>query len=366
MTTPSLSKGNCDLGALTPYLIPETLRGKKVVNIGDGFILRAIERYVGVFLPQRTFSPRLALGDDAVKLLERSPAVIIAGANQLNEHYTIWPSLTAERIQKGKLRFVPFGVGIHGDPRQTERLSDETRAILEAVHERIEYSSWRCPRTVAFLRREIPKRAGQLLMTGCPVIYDQPLLESERFSSAETAVAVTATERGDFWDRETWIIDAVTKRFRKAHRYFVVHQNFSPPTMWEGVRSLVPWYADGRCANRVNALRSYARKSGFEIVVPSSADECIRFYEKVDIHVGSRLHAHLLFLSRNKRSYLVSIDDRSLGLAEHFGFPVLAPQELERSWDCDFEVVRSRARETHAVMERFVKSLGDLHSRRGN
>ena len=31
---------------------------------------------------------------------------------------------------------MPFGVGIHGDPVQTQHLSADTRSILEAVHER--------------------------------------------------------------------------------------------------------------------------------------------------------------------------------------------------------------------------------------
>ncbi|MDF0643256.1 MAG: hypothetical protein P0111_04450 [Nitrospira sp.] len=351
---------------LTPYLIPESLRGRKVVNIGDGFILRAIERWVGRFSPKRMFSPRAALHDEALEVLEHSAAVIIAGANQLNDRYTIWPGLTAERIKNRRLRLVPFGIGLHGDPIRTERMTVETRLILEAVHEQIEYSSWRCPQTVAFLRRELPQRAGQFLMTGCPVLYDRPLLESDRFYASENAVAVTATERKEFWNRETRVIDAVTKRFRRARRYFVTHQNFSPPGMGEGFRHLSPWRAPGACANRVEALRLYARQQGFKIVIPSSADECIRFYEGVDVHVGSRLHAHLLFLSRNKRSYLVPVDARSVGIAEHFGFPLLAPDALDRSWDCDFELVRARARETYPVMERFVESLEATHACRGD
>jgi hypothetical protein len=205
----------------------------------------------------------------------------------------------------------------------------------------------------------MPGIADQLLMTGCPVIYDRPLLESDRFLSSEATVAVTASERGDFWERETGIIDAVTKRFQRARRYFVVHQNFSPPRMGERLQCLFSSLNAGRSMNRVAALRAYARRRGFKVVIPSSADECIRFYDRVDVHVGSRLHAHLLFLSRNKRSYLVPVDHRSVGIAEHLGFPLLSPAELDRSWDWDFEIVRSRAKETYAVMQRFVKSLGN-------
>src|ERR1700755_1908262 len=45
---------------LTPYLVPPELAEKKVVNIGDGFILRAIERFVGKQTSERIFTSRVA------------------------------------------------------------------------------------------------------------------------------------------------------------------------------------------------------------------------------------------------------------------------------------------------------------------
>ena len=342
---------------LTPYLIPDALRGIKTPNLGDGFILRAIERLVGPFLPEHQLSSRVAPTDQAVRSLAHCSAVILAGANQLSDSYTIWPGLLAERIRKEGLRLVPFGIGLHGEAGRSDGLSDETRDVLEAVHEGIEFSSWRCPHTIGLLRRELPHLADRFLMTGCPVLYDRPLLEASRFQSSESTVAVTATERGDFWDRETRVIDFVTKRFLKSRLYFVIHQDFSPPTAWEGFRHRLLGCSSRSIGNSIERLRCYARKHGFTIVIPRSADECMQFYESIDVHVGSRLHAHLLFLSRNKRSYLVAVDGRSLGMAEHLGFPLAAPEQLDAGWEFDFEIVRENARESYMVMERFVRSL---------
>jgi hypothetical protein len=353
----SSSDGDGGFTVLTPYLIPDALHGIKTVNLGDGFILRAIERLVGPILPERQLSSRVAPTDQGVRSLAHCSAVILAGANQLSDSYTIWPGLTAELIKKQRLRLVPFGIGLHGEPGRSEHMSDETRSVLEAVHERIEFSSWRCPRTIAFLQRELPHLAGRFLMTGCPVLYDRPLLESDRFHCSESAIAVTATERGEFWERETQVIDAVAKRFPRSRRYFVVHQNFSPPRAWEGLRHRLMRSSTDSISNSIEGLRFYARRHGFRIVIPRNADECIRFYEGIDIHVGSRLHAHLLVLSRNKRSYLVAVDGRSLGMAEHLGFPLSLPQQLDKNWDFDFEIVREEARQSYMVMERFVRSL---------
>ncbi|HVE53843.1 MAG TPA: polysaccharide pyruvyl transferase family protein [Ramlibacter sp.] len=342
---------------LSPYPIPETLRGSKVVNLGDGFILRAIERELGrAFDVERVVSPRVApsAGQKEAMLGSR---VLVGGANQLNDRYTVWPGLTAAELRATPWTFVPMGVGIHGDPGFNDGMSPQTREILDVMHERVPFSSWRCPRTVDYLARALPHRRDQFLMTGCAVTYGPALLEGERFHGAEESLAVTATERHDFWDRETALIDEAVRRFPKARKYFVVHQNFSPPAPFERLRHALLRARPHALEDKVAGLRAYARSRGFEVVVPADADACLKFYRDVDVHVGTRLHAHLLFLSMNKRSWLVPVDGRSVGMAEALGFPLPTVEELRRAWDTDFERVRARARESHKTMRQFTESL---------
>ncbi|MGO4760931.1 polysaccharide pyruvyl transferase family protein [Cupriavidus sp. 2KB_3] len=343
------------ISVLTPYLIPESLRGRKVVNLGDGFILRAIERRIGEVVASRCFTPRIAPDAAAERVIRGSALVILGGANQLNDKYTIWPRLTADQIRERRYRFVPFGIGIHGEPGYTDGLSQATRDVLTAVHEQIAYSSWRCPRTVDFLKAQMPELASKLLMTGCPVIYDSPLLDSSRFTHDERAVAVTVTERGDFWDRESATIDFVARRFPRARRFMVLHQNYSPPGPLEHWRHRLTPYRSVQ--NQYERLRWYAAKRGFTVITPRTADDCLHFYRNVDVHVGSRLHAHLHFLSQNKRTFLVGVDERATGMAEHFGFPLCDPARFDAHMDFDFEIVRARAIDTFATMQQFVSAL---------
>ncbi len=344
------------LAVLTPYQIPDSLKKQKVVNLGDGFILRAIERLLGRFDESLTYSPRVELSEAAIAAISAAPGVILAGANQLNDRYTVWPGLTADFIRDRRLRLFPFAIGVHGEPGKTDCLSSETKDVLRAMHENIEYSSWRCPRTIAFLSREMPELSGQLLMTGCPVAYDQPLLEGVPFSSATRRVAVTVTERGDFWERETAVIDFVAREFPRAERFLVLHQNYSPPKPHERFFQQVlphPW----PMANQYQRLRHYAVRRGYRILCPHNADECSELYRSVDLHVGSRLHAHLLSLSLAIRSVLVPVDGRSVGMSEFLGFPLCEPADLQRGLATDFESVRAKAIEAYSVMMRFVQSL---------
>jgi len=353
-TFPEVSENR--LGVLTPYQIPEPLREVKVENLGDGFIVRAIERLVGSFAASRTFSPRIAPPPDALAVLGTCPAVILAGANQLHDHYTVWPGLTAETLRASHLRLVPFGVGLHGDPGRTDGLSDATKSVLLAMHERIAFSGWRCPHTVAWLARELPQLAPQLLMTGCPVVYDRPLLDGTPFTTTADHVAVTVTERGDFAARETAVLDFVAHRFPRSRRSLVLHQNWSPPTWLELLRHR--WLPQPReRLDPYQRLRQHAVRRGFRVVCPADADACMAFYDGVDVHVGSRLHAHLLCLSRSKRSWLVPVDGRSAGIAESLDFPLCRPEALPDALGFDFERVRAAARACWPVMRRFAESL---------
>lgn len=344
------------LAVLTPYPIPPALRGAKVENVGDGFILRAIERQLGTFAAERTFSPRVPLSDAAIATLEQAPALILAGANQLHDRYTIWPGLTAARLRASRLRPLPFGIGLHGDPGMNDGFTAATRDLLLAMHERIELSSWRCPHTVACLLRELPQLRPQVVMTGCPVVYDRPLLEGTPFRAARGRVAVTVTERNDFWTRETAVIDFVARTFRRARRILVLHQNWSPPTRRElWCHRWLPRPAAQ--LDPYQRLRQFAVRRGFQVVAPRDHDAAIAFYDSVDLHIGSRLHAHLLCLSRARRSWLVPVDGRSVGIAAALGFPLCGPHELAAAMDFDFEIVRAHARQGHADLQRFLATV---------
>jgi hypothetical protein len=341
---------------VSPYLVPPSQAGRKVPNIGDGFILRAIERLLKPRAPMARYSPRATPPPLAQAVMQQARDVVLAGANQLDDRYSVWPGMTAEQLLQGAWRFVIFGVGLNGDPARNQCMSEGTRAILEAIHQRSEYSSWRCPATIRYLQRELPHLADRFVMTGCPVLIDQPLLDGQRFHAGERSVAVTATERGDFWARETAVIDRVARRFPRARRYFVVHQDFCAKPMLERWGDRLRGRSVIADPAKALALRRYAASRGYQVLVPDTADVAAAIYETIDIHVGSRLHAHLLFLSRNRRSWLVPVDGRALGMAEAFPFPLVTASAPEPDWNFDFEPLRTRVRAAHDDMQRFLGS----------
>lgn len=341
-------------GVLTPYLVPESMTGK-VVNLGDGFILTGIERILGAFDQELVLSTREAPSPERLQMLAGTKALILGGANQLNDHYSVWPGLTPEALERLNLTLVPFGVGLDGAVSKNIALSESTKQIIEIIHRRIEYSSWRCPRTVAALESALPSLKGRFLMTGCPVLYDHLLLESSSFASDTSRVAVTVTERGDFFEREAATLKSVAKEFPAAERFLVLHQDFRKlnPGFTSTVRSMLPT----RFLKKRDRLHRLAETLGYQLIVPRTAVECMEFYRRIDLHVGSRLHAHLMFLSTNKRSFLTYVDNRCLGFSEFLGFPLIDPTKLDSYLDFDFEIVRRAAQESYETMTKFTHSL---------
>ena len=84
------------LCAVTPYLMPQPT--SKIANLGDGFIVRAIERLLGKFPPALTFTSRALPASEQISQMQKCSWVILAGANQLTDDFTVWPAESIEKL----------------------------------------------------------------------------------------------------------------------------------------------------------------------------------------------------------------------------------------------------------------------------
>jgi hypothetical protein len=346
------------IAALSPYKYRRTDPRQRRMNIGDGFILRAIERQIGPFRHDHVLTSRRAPFAAERQMLEKSSHVVMAGANQLQDDFKPWPGLSPEAHRHSSLRVVPFGVGLAGRVGGGGvTLTANALEHLRIIHERSEFSSWRCPRTVAILDRALPELKGRFLMTLCPVVLDRPLLQGKSFPDRDGTIAVTITDRGPFWEREVPMLQRVAQRYPKSRRLLVLHQDASP--ILASRLNLDRLGLPRRWVGEKIAIRQFARELGYEVVKPRSGDEGIALYrDQVDLHFGSRLHAHLLMLSLNKKTFLITVDERMNGFSEYLGFPLCDPERIDSYVDFDFEPLRAKAQEAASVMARFVKSLG--------
>ncbi|QMS90668.1 polysaccharide pyruvyl transferase family protein [Nostoc edaphicum CCNP1411] len=351
-----------DYAVITPYIVPVEIQSKKTVNIGDGFILNNLIKLLHPAECKYLFTSRKELSENDIDKINSTKALILAGANQLNDNFTIVPGMSLGTLAKIKVPVVPFGIGIHGISKQNLGMSNTTKEILTAIHQRISFSSWRCPLTIQYLNNSLPEIVDKFLLTGCPVIYDDKILHNSRFNHQAKTVVVTVTDRQDFWDRETKTIDFVAHKYKKSRKVLSLHQDFL------GIQSnlqtnqytiLNTWKIKflKKYDGTPFSLRNYARNQGFEIFKPTSVNECLSFYNKCDLHIGSRVHAHLYFLSQAKKSFLTYVDERCVGFSKLLEFPICNYNNLSEYLNYDFEIYRQNCINYFSNMQKFVDYL---------
>jgi hypothetical protein len=131
-----------------------------------------------------------------------------------------------------------------------------------------------------------------------------------------------------------------------------LHQQFDEPTLREAISSAF----NGNFLRTPKHLHRLASQYDFKVCKPSSVDDCWAIYKECDLHIGSRLHAHLYFLSQAKKSYLVSVDGRAGGFAEALGFNLFDPISSDSLPDQDFPKYRIEAVNLFANMKKFVSA----------
>ncbi len=342
---------------LSPNIIPPEMQNARKSNIGDGFILYRILQLLHPHECRHILTSRKNLSDDDIRKINATKGLILAGTNQLTDFFSIVPGLTLNQLSRIEVPIIPFAIGINGHRKQNMKMSNLTKTVLEEIHNRIKYSSWRCGLTIDYLVKHIPSIEHKLLITGCPVIYDENLLSGLPFSNKTGKIVVTVTERDDFWDREIKTIDFVARRFKDSEKILSLHQVFEGPTMWNFVISFIGRRKIYRHKKKVMALRAYAKDKGFDIFVPKNVEECWEFYKNCDMHIGSRLHAHLFFLSQAKRSFLTYVDERMTGFSRDLGFPLCDYHSFDAYLGYDFEIYRANSIRLHQTMQKFVTYL---------
>ncbi|MEN8207520.1 MAG: polysaccharide pyruvyl transferase family protein [Pseudomonadota bacterium] len=341
---------------LTPYWIPHTTKNRERANVGDGFIMEAIINLLDPAHARYVFSNRERLTDNDIDKINSTTALILAGANQLDDNFSVVPDFSLQTLSQIDVPIIPFGIGINGESGKNISMSEETRQIISFIHERTKWSSWRCPLTIDYLEKNIPELSEHFLLTGCPVMYlGEPDMRNSIPAECAKTVAVTITDRGNYWHRETQTIDIVAKTFPTARKWLSLHQR---PSEF-GAKKILKSLLHGK-TNRLRTtagLCRYAEKRGFEIFQSDNVHDYLEHYRSIDTHIGSRLHAHLFFLSQRKPSFVTHVDNRAMGFSRMLGFPVYNHTNLEDCLKFDFNPCWEAMDSVRVTMDQFVNYL---------
>lgn len=236
--------------------------------------------------------------------------VVIAGGPGLRTHMVPDTFPWIEVVLERGLPVTPLGWGWQGWPIDPQRftMSPATFAAIEAIHGGIRASSVRDR-----LTEEILHRAGihNTVMTGCVAWYEHGHMHQPLRSSPDVAsVVFTAPARPELHLQAVSVMRLLRRHFPSARLTCTFNR---------GLRA--DEFTTARESRRSLALATAARVLGFEVVDTSYAASTLGDAVTADLHVGYRVHAHLMALSLRRPSLLLAEDGRGVGQQVSLGDP---------------------------------------------
>jgi hypothetical protein len=144
---------------------------------------------------------------------------------------------------------------------------------------------------------------SNVLMTGCPVWYDLPSIgKPMRLPSPANRVVFTPAQLPLYQNVSIRVAEALRKQFPHAELVCSFHRGISKKDKFTR--------QDEVSNNQV--IEAAATSLGYQIVDLSHSGEGTSLYDRCDLHVGFRLHAHLYTLSKRTPSLLLHEDGRGV------------------------------------------------------
>jgi hypothetical protein len=285
-------------------------------NVGDFVITERAERILQhVTGHEIRRLPNWESLDHHLDVLRAADGIVVAGGPGYRPdlHGGVYP-LTSDPGVLAELA-VPvtfFGLGWKGDPgddfdHHHYRFNMRTRQLIETLGGAGRYSARDDLSVTVLSKNNVP----QPVMSGCPVWYDLETLN--RWSDPPQAikqVVFTPPQQEMFHDQSRRLLATLKDRYVDAH-FIVAFQR--------GIAQDV--HTSAAEARLLIDYERYARELGCEVRDVSYDTRHIDFYRDSDLHVGYRLHAHLVFLSYGRPSVILEEDGRARGAAESLDTP---------------------------------------------
>lgn len=306
---------------MTPYYV--TLTGSKN-NAGDFLIKYRAFRLFTAVRPDRAIVDLdgwLPIDEDRLRLVNGAAALILLGgpALQRDMYPKVYP--LTESLQSIRVPIVSMGIGwksTRGDWSDTAdyALGRGTKALLNAIDRTGLRSSVRDFHTLNLLAR---RGYRNFCMTGCPAHYDLATIGTEpphwdgagkvAFSLGVTFVRSRSMEAA--MKRQ---ILRVRDAFHDRPFEVVFHHSLDPA-------AYLQVHGASRKHNEMHLRFSeWLKHNGIPHVdISGSAERMLEYYRGVSLHLGYRVHAHILMGSVSKPSVLFTEDGRGKATRDVMG-----------------------------------------------
>ena len=292
-------------------------------NCGDYLIADRAQRLFDRFLPEAN---RIMLDrtrpfpEESLRAMEAADLVVLAGGPLIRgncaEALNLAETALSGRLQGMRASFVIMGGGGKlPEPFSTGRLklTEATRILFDKIEASPFYSGTRDFESLVLMRNA---GYGNFRFTGCPALYSpddralpvKPFMQ-DRISTVVFSCGAPGGMCPDAIVQHMKILDALRKLMPETKIVAAFHHSTDPGE-----------YANvynGTCPDGWIRLRRQIEATGVECAdLSGGLDRMLALYSNADLHVGYRVHAHVLMTSWRKPSVLIAEDGRGSGMAD--------------------------------------------------
>lgn len=299
------------LPTITPSIIPNSLKGKKLHNSGDLYIQELIKNYIFDYkVDIKSFSFWDSFDHDHVfnlvdilKKSSQSP-LLVAGTNCLNDNFSLTKNVDPKAfIDILQDRFIALSfVGLLGsapfDQKHDFNFSEDSTNLLSTILQNGVIAA-RCRTTHKSLINKFPRFADKIFLTGC--ISAAPQINCYKNfqvnSVSKLNVLFSFTSRNGSEMAESKDLEHLISSFGSSSISVIINQD-----------------RIGSCLKSVifkNKLKVFNAKS-------MNVTQYYQFLAQFDLHVGSRAHVHIPLFSLGIRSFLTGFEQRHSCFQDHY------------------------------------------------
>lgn len=292
-------------------------------NAGDYLIKWRAMRLLEAWRPDRKYVDLNGwepLDDEALAVVNGSKALILTGGPAVNTRMRPAVYGLRENLEEIEVPITTFGVGWRSPDGRWSRTKDfdfnqSSRRLLERIE------SDGLPASVRdFHTQNVLAEVGltRVLMTGCPALYSlehlgRPLNPSAGVRHVTISLGVHFSRSRTLEAQSKELVSATRSAFPDAKLVVAFHHSTDERYaaaygkanhVFEAQRRFLKWLDEENVAH---------------VDLSGSADNLLRHYGNTDLHLGYRVHAHILMTSIRKPSLLLAEDGRGMALKDLLG-----------------------------------------------
>lgn len=283
-------------------------------NVGDFLIAKRTRELIEYYKPNAKILEFSRFEDLTNKLdvVNQSKAVILAGGpgylpNMYPKTFRLVPNLSDIKVP-----IIALGMGWYGRvgddlDLNSYRFTKESHKLLNRLVNDFPYLGVR-----DYLTEEVLNKQGfaNTMMTGCPAWYDIEYINGKRTINANEvkSIAFSTPASYRYYEQAIKVMALIKKEFPNAKLCCTFHRGVNADKYTKKTR-----------AKFFNALKDHAKKLGFECFDLSYDANNMEIYDRYDLHIGYRVHAHIYCLSHFRKSILLEEDGRGRGANEALG-----------------------------------------------